>query len=90
MYRNILIATDGSELAQKAVDHGVATAQAMNAKVTVVTVSAPFHAFASEPGMVTDTREEYEQHVVGCAARYLEAAKQVASSAGVSCETAHV
>src|SRR4029078_4663683 len=26
----------------------------------------------------------------GCAARYLEAAKQVASSAGVSCETAHV
>jgi nucleotide-binding universal stress UspA family protein len=90
MYRNILIATDGSELAQKAVDHGIATAQAMNGKVTLVTVSAPFHAFASEPGMVTDTREEYEQHVAACAAKYLEAAKQVASSAGVSCETVHV
>ena len=39
MYRNVLIATDGSELAQKALDHGMAMAQAINARVTVVTVS---------------------------------------------------
>jgi len=46
MYRNVLIATDGSELAQKALDHGMAMAQAINARVTVVTVSKPFQAFA--------------------------------------------
>ena len=68
MYRNVLIATDGSELAQKAVDHGVAMAQATNAKVTVVTVSEPFHAFVVQPRMVTDTREQYERHVAACEA----------------------
>jgi len=90
MYRNVLIATDGSELAQKAVDHGVAMAQAINAKVTVVTVSEPFHAFAVQPRMVTDTREQYEQHVAACAAEYLAAAKKAASAAGVTCDTVHV
>ena len=49
MYRNILIATDGSELAEKAVDHGVAMAEAINAKVTVVTVSEPFRVLAVNP-----------------------------------------
>ena len=84
MYRNVLIATDGWELAQKAVDHGVAMAQAINAKVTVVTVSEPFHAFAVQPRMVTDT------HVAACAAEYLAAAKRAASAAGVTCDTVHV
>jgi len=55
MYRNVLIATDGSELAQKALDHGMAMAQAINARVTVVTVSKPFQAFAVQDRIVTDT-----------------------------------
>jgi len=41
MYKNILIATDGSELADKAVLHGLALAKALNAKVTLLTVSEP-------------------------------------------------
>jgi nucleotide-binding universal stress UspA family protein len=92
MYRNVLIATDGSELAQKAVDHGVAMARAINAKVTVVTVSEPFHPrpLTYAPRMVTDTREQYEQDVAACAANYLAAAKQVASAAGVICDAVHV
>jgi nucleotide-binding universal stress UspA family protein len=65
-------------------------ARAINAKVTVLTVSAPFHMLAFEPGMVTDTQDEYEQHVVAHAAKYLATAKQAASAAGVSCETVHV
>ena len=90
MYRNVLIATDGSELAQKALDHGMAMAQAINAKVTVITVSEPFQAFAVQPRMVTDTREQYEQQIAACAAEYLEAAKKAASAAGVTCDTVHV
>jgi nucleotide-binding universal stress UspA family protein len=90
MYRNILIATDGSELAEKAVDHGVAMAEAINAKVTVVTVTEPIHVLAVEPRMVADTREKYEQHVTAYATEYLAAAKQAASIAGVTCDTVHV
>jgi len=47
MYRNILIPTDGSELSKKAIEHGVALAKALGAKVTAVTVTMPFHIFAS-------------------------------------------
>jgi hypothetical protein len=39
MYRNILIATDGSDLAGKAVDHGVMLAKEMGASVVFVTVT---------------------------------------------------
>ena len=41
MYRHILIATDGSELAAKGVQHGLALAGPLGAKVTVLTVSEP-------------------------------------------------
>jgi hypothetical protein len=59
MHRHILIPTDGSELSQNAIDYGMALAKSVNAKVTVLTVSTPFHTFAVEPGMITDTPEQY-------------------------------
>ena len=42
MYANILLPTDGSELSGKAVEHGIALAKRIGAKVTVLTVSRPF------------------------------------------------
>jgi hypothetical protein len=39
MFKRILIATDGSELAQKAVTHGLALARALDATVTAITVT---------------------------------------------------
>jgi len=50
MYRNILIATDGSDLAASAVKHGVSLAKSLAAKVTAVNVSEPFHWY--DPNMV--------------------------------------
>jgi Universal stress protein family len=38
MYTNMLIPTDGSELAGKAVKHGIALAKRIGAKATVLTV----------------------------------------------------
>ncbi len=90
MYKHILIPTDGSELSQNAVAYGVALAKSVNAKVTILTVSTPFHTFAVEPGMITDTREQYAKHVTALAAKYLNAANEVALAAGVTCETMHV
>ncbi len=41
MYTNILLSTDGSDVVRKGVEHGMALAKALNAKVTVVTVTEP-------------------------------------------------
>ena len=38
MYRHFLIPTDGSELAERAVTHGLSLAKFVGAKVTVITV----------------------------------------------------
>ena len=42
MYKHILISTDGSELAQKGVEHGLALAKANDSKITVITVTQPY------------------------------------------------
>jgi nucleotide-binding universal stress UspA family protein len=41
MYANILLSTDGSEVAKIGLKHGIALAKALNAKVTVITVTEP-------------------------------------------------
>ena len=90
MHRHILIPTDGSALSEKAIDYGMALAKSVNAKVTVLTVSTPFHAFVVEPGMVTDTPEQYGKRIATLTTKYLNVAKEAASAAGVICETIHV
>ena len=90
MYKNILIPTDGSELSDKAIQHGVALAKALNAKVTAVTVSKPFHVFAIEPGMVTDTPESYAKRAAETAAKHLGAVKGAAAGAAVACDAIRV
>jgi len=42
MFRNILVPTDGSELAVKAVEQSVLFAKEIGAKITAVTVTEPF------------------------------------------------
>ncbi|MBB6412487.1 universal stress protein [Mesorhizobium sangaii] len=46
MYTHLLIATDGSELADKGVAHGLALASRLGATVTFVHVTEPFPIFA--------------------------------------------
>jgi nucleotide-binding universal stress UspA family protein len=41
MYANILLSADGSDVARKGVKHGIGLAKALNAKVTVITVTEP-------------------------------------------------
>lgn len=90
MYTNILIPTDGSELAGKAVQHGIALAKAIKAKVTALTVSLPFHVFTFETEMVEDTPAEYKKSTKERTAKILGAAATTAKAAGVACETLHV
>lgn len=90
MHQHILIPTDGSELSQNAIDYGMALARSVDAKVTVLTVSTPFHALTVDPEMITDTPEEYAARVATIAAGHLNTAKEAALAAGVSFETMHV
>lgn len=48
MYKDILIPTDGSELAEKGIDQGLALAKALGAKATIVVVTVPLSGFALE------------------------------------------
>ena len=91
MYTNILIATDGSELAGNAVQHGIALAMRIVAKVTVLTVSAPFHVFTTDLEMVLeDTAAQYQAGMQQRAEKILGAVAHLAQAAGVACETVHV
>jgi nucleotide-binding universal stress UspA family protein len=90
MYKYILIPTDGSQLSHNAIAHGAALARSINARVTILTVSTPFHTFAFEPEMVTDTQEQYAKHMANWPAKYLTSAKEAAAAAGVNCDTVHV
>ena len=90
MYRHILIPTDGSQLSQDAIAHGAALARSINARVTILTVSTPFHTFVVEPEMVTDTQEQHVKRMANRAAKYLNSAKEVVAAAGVNCDTVHV
>jgi nucleotide-binding universal stress UspA family protein len=90
MYNHILIPTDGSELSKLALYEGVALAKALGARVTVVTVTTPFHVFTGSFGMLTDTPEKYKERMAALAGQYLDVAKKIAAAAGVPCALVHI
>jgi nucleotide-binding universal stress UspA family protein len=53
MYANILQSTDGSDVARKGLENGFALAKALNAKVTVITVTEPLPVAVTEPLSIT-------------------------------------
>ena len=87
MFQHILLPTDGSELAQKAIGYGVTFAKEQGAKVTAIIVSRPFHLMTLEPGMLTDTPAVYAKHVAERTKKYLDAVVAAAKAAGVACDT---
>jgi nucleotide-binding universal stress UspA family protein len=90
MYKNILIPTDGSTLSGKAIEQGIRLAKTLGAKVTGMTVSVPFHTFAFDPLMVSDTPDQYKKDCEALAEKSLGAITVAAKAAGVPCEVAHI
>jgi nucleotide-binding universal stress UspA family protein len=74
MFRNILIATDASELAGHAVANGLTLAKATGAKVLIILVEAPMHS-----DIVKQESSAALQH-----------AAEQARIFGVPCDTIHV
>jgi nucleotide-binding universal stress UspA family protein len=90
VYKHILIPTDGSRLSGDAIEHGMALAQAINAKVTALTVSMPSHLYAAGPGKVADTPDSSKRCAIDLAARYLSVATQAAAALDVNCDAVRV
>ena len=87
MFKNILIATDGSELAEKAVQQGLAIAKDMSAKATVVRATPVPRMFVAEGVMITPPVGVQEQVAKVVADQFTNIKKQ-ASAVGVPCEYA--
>src|ERR1700741_1399811 len=87
MYRHILIATDGSELAEHGVAQGLALAKSLGAKVSVIFVVEPF---SEMTGRVLEAVATYAELRREQAASALDRAAKAAKEAGVSCEKIQV
>ena len=92
MYKNLLIATDGSELAHKAVTHGLSLAKSLNAAVTFVTATANWSATemaARAAQRAAHPIEDYEKGQAEWAANVLSRTEEAARKLGVSFTSVH-
>lgn len=94
MYAHILIATDGSELAARALDHGLGLAKALGSAVTIVTVTEPTAVlgggYATVAGTSFDPIPELLEAQESAAKDLLAKAETTASTAGVTAKTVYV
>jgi len=90
LFKNILVATDGSDLAAKAVEQGIVFAKEIGAKITAVTVTEPFHLLSVAPSQLEYTPLEFKKHAEAHAEKVLGVVSGAAKAAGVACETLHV
>jgi nucleotide-binding universal stress UspA family protein len=90
MYKLFLIAADGSELAQKAVDQGLALAKALDARATAITVTEPWTSVVSGEAAMDFSVDDYEKNVAAHASKVLSTVNDAAKKALVICDTIHV
>ena len=91
MYQHILISTDGSDVAQKGVDHGLTLAKGLGAKVTIITVSERLPVYAGiDGGLGAFAYDDYAAGQKEAAEKVLAAAKEAAGRMGVDAEAVHI
>lgn len=90
MYKHLLIATDGSELAGKALTRGIELAKSIGARVTIVTVTETFSASVPAEVAIVYPVEQYELAAEQRAGKILSDALSVAAREGIRCEAVHV
>jgi nucleotide-binding universal stress UspA family protein len=92
MYHHIMIATDGSELSHRALEHGLALAKAVGADVTALTVTEGWAvsdmASRAELGDKHPV-DDYEAEAQRLAWRILDKAREKAEALGVACAVVH-
>ncbi len=91
MYKNLLVATDGSKLSEKAVSHAISLAQAVGSKLTVFYAAPDYPLPAYADGVVYEpvSRKEYAKLAADDAKKILDLAVAKSSAAGVDCASAY-
>jgi nucleotide-binding universal stress UspA family protein len=88
MYKHILIATDGSELAGRAVNNGVTLAKSLGAKASIIVIEPTFNAFSvpeSQVRQISDAFAKHAEQIKKHATHVLDRAADTAKAAGVTC-----
>lgn len=83
MFKHILIPTDGSPLSERAVDQALHLAAEMHARVTLLTVTEPYHIAGSWPLVGAD---EYADYARRHGQERLASGAALAKTLGVICE----
>ena len=89
MYQKILVATDGSELAGRAVEHGLNLAKSVGAKLVILTVSE-FPSVGEAAFGELDSIKAYEDAATKSADDILKKAADRADALGVASKTRYV
>jgi nucleotide-binding universal stress UspA family protein len=90
MYKHILLPTDGSKLADKAVKQGISLAKSIGARVTVMNVTPEYQMVMDEGFVLPNAmmlRKRFEDETARRAKKIVDAAKSDAQSAGLACDT---
>jgi len=94
MYAHILVATDGSDLAERALDHAIALGKALNSEIIVVTVTEPTTVvgggYSAVAGTMIDPIPELLEAQAASAKALLAKAEAKVKSAGLSAKTVYV
>ena len=93
MNQKILIATEGSELSDKAVSYGLSVAKKLKSHVSFVTVTEPWIAGRTIERLeaaIEKPIDEYENTMAAWAEGVLSTSADRAKEMGVGCETIHI
>jgi nucleotide-binding universal stress UspA family protein len=90
MYGRILIATDGSDLSEKAVDQGLALAKAVGAKVTILRVTSQPAPIVYEGVMVALPVDEISEEIAKSVEKYFVTLRSKAGALGIDPETIQI
>jgi nucleotide-binding universal stress UspA family protein len=90
VYQHILIASDGSKLADKAVAAGLALAAALKAKATAVTAEEPLETLMMAEASQRLPIAEFERAGAESARRILAEIRKRAQARGIDCATVQV
>jgi nucleotide-binding universal stress UspA family protein len=90
MFKHVLIATDGSELAERAAAQGLQLAKLVKANVTVVTVTEPWAAVVMGEAAIAFPYADYEKSAAESAVKILGRVTELAKKADMVCTSVHI
>ena len=91
MYTNLLVATDGSKLSEKAVLHAIGLAEKLGAKVTAFYAAPDYPEPVYSEGIIYEmmSRKDYAALAATDAEKILSKIAKKAEASGVKCDTRH-